>query len=103
SILREVGAALIDIHGQHETQELMDEKQHLHLLDQFAGSLLSKAKEGYAHTFEKYTKLKREFASYNENEQQIAQRIDLLTFQLREIEEAQLQSGEEEVLLEERK
>ncbi|MDE0581622.1 MULTISPECIES: DNA repair protein RecN [Planococcus] len=103
SILREVGAALIDIHGQHETQELMDEKQHLHLLDQFAGKLLTKAKEGYSHTFDKYTKLKREFASYNENEQQIAQRIDLLTFQLREIEEAQLVPGEEETLLEERK
>ncbi|MDE4083664.1 DNA repair protein RecN [Planococcus maritimus] len=103
SILREVGAALIDIHGQHETQELMDEKQHLHLLDQFAGKLLTKAKEGYSHTFEKYTKLKREFASYNENEQQIAQRIDLLTFQLNEIEEAQLVPGEEETLLEERK
>lgn len=103
SILREVGAALIDIHGQHETQELMDEKQHLHLLDQFAGKLLTKAKEGYSHTFEKYTKLKREFASYNENEQQIAQRIDLLTFQLLEIEEAQLVPGEEETLLEERK
>ncbi|RAZ68432.1 DNA repair protein RecN [Planococcus maitriensis] len=103
SILREVGAALIDIHGQHETQELMDEKQHLHLLDQFAGKLLTKAKESYSHTFEKYTKLKREFASYNENEQQIAQRIDLLTFQLREIEDAQLVPGEEETLLEERK
>ncbi|MGM0898134.1 MAG: DNA repair protein RecN [Bacillota bacterium] len=103
SILREVGAALIDIHGQHETQELMDEKQHLHLLDQYAGKSLMKAKEGYSHTFEKYTKLKREFASYNENEQQIAQRIDLLTFQLREIEEAQLVPGEEENLLEERK
>lgn len=103
SILREVGAALIDIHGQHETQELMDEKQHLHLLDQFAGKLLTKAKEGYSHTFEKYTKLKREFASYNENEQQIAQRIDLLTFQLNEIEEAQLVPGEEETLLEDRK
>lgn len=103
SILREVGAALIDIHGQHETQELMDEKQHLHLLDQFAGKSLMKAKDGYTHTFDKYTKLKREFASYNENEQQIAQRIDLLTFQLREIEEAQLVPGEEEVLLEERK
>lgn len=103
SILREVGAALIDIHGQHETQELMDEKQHLHLLDQFAGKLLTKAKEGYSHTFEKYTKLKREFASYNENEQQIAQRIDLLTFQLNEIEEAQLVPGEEETLMEERK
>lgn len=103
SILREVGAALIDIHGQHETQELMDEKQHLHLLDQFAGGALSKAKESYTHTFDKYTKLKREFASYNENEQQIAQRIDLLTFQLRELEAADLVAGEEEELLQERK
>lgn len=103
SILREVGAALIDIHGQHETQELMDEKQHLHLLDQFAGGTLSKAKESYFHTYDKYTKLKREFASYNENEQQIAQRIDLLTFQLRELEAAELVAGEEEELLQERK
>ncbi|MGO1059108.1 DNA repair protein RecN [Planococcus sp. FY231025] len=103
SILREVGAALIDIHGQHETQELMDEKQHLHLLDQFAGGTLSKAKESYSHTYDKYMKLKREFASYNENEQQIAQRIDLLTFQLRELEAAELVAGEEEELLQERK
>lgn len=103
SILREIGGALIDIHGQHETQELMDEKQHLHLLDQFAGNSLGKAKESYSHTYEKYMKLKREFASYNENEQQIAQRIDLLTFQLREIEAAQLIAGEEEDLLQERK
>ncbi len=103
SILREIGGALIDIHGQHETQELMDEKQHLHLLDQFAGNSLAKAKESYSHTYEKYMKLKREFASYNENEQQIAQRIDLLTFQLREIEAAELIAGEEEELLQERK
>ena len=103
SILREVGAALIDIHGQHETQELMDEKQHLHLLDQFAGNSLTKSKESYSHTFDKYMKLKREFSSYNENEQQIAQRIDLLTFQLREIEGAELIAGEEEQLMQERK
>ncbi|GKW44391.1 DNA repair protein RecN [Planococcus sp. NCCP-2050] len=103
SILREVGAALIDIHGQHETQELMDEKQHLYLLDQFAGKTLTKARESYSHTYDKYMKLKREFASYNENEQQIAQRIDLLTFQLREIEAAELVAGEEEELQQERK
>lgn len=103
SILREVGAALIDIHGQHETQELMDEKQHLYLLDQFAGKSLAKSKESYHHTFDKYTKLKREFSSYTENEQQIAQRIDLLTFQLQEIESAELVIGEEEELVAERK
>ena len=103
SILREVGASLIDIHGQHETQELMDEKQHLYLLDQFAGKSLAKSKESYHHTFDKYTKLKREFSSYTENEQQIAQRIDLLTFQLQEIEAAELVIGEEEELVSERK
>ncbi|MBT2571649.1 DNA repair protein RecN [Planococcus sp. ISL-110] len=103
SILREVGASLIDIHGQHETQELMDEKQHLHLLDQFAGKTLIKSKDSYSHTFDKYTKLKREFSSYTENEQQIAQRIDLLTFQLQEIEAAELVIGEEEELVQERK
>ncbi|PSL41125.1 DNA replication and repair protein RecN [Planomicrobium soli] len=103
SILREVGGVLIDIHGQHETQELMDEKQHLHLLDQFAGGSLGKARESYAHTYEKYSRLRREFASYNENEQQIAQRIDLLTFQLREIGAAELVAGEEEELVTERK
>ncbi|TWT09159.1 DNA repair protein RecN [Planomicrobium sp. CPCC 101079] len=103
SILREIGGVLIDIHGQHETQELMDEKQHLHLLDQFAGGSLTKARESYAHTYDKYSRLKREFASYNENEQQIAQRIDLLTFQLREIGAAELVAGEDEELLQERK
>lgn len=103
SILREVGATLIDIHGQHETQELMNERKHLFLLDQFAGESLKKPKESYANTYNKYMKLKREFSSYNENEQQIAQRIDLLSYQLREIEEAGLIAGEEEELQAERK
>lgn len=103
SILREVGATLIDIHGQHETQELMNERKHLFLLDQFAGEPLKKPKESYANTYNKYMKLKREFSSYNENEQQIAQRIDLLSYQLREIEEAGLIAGEEEELQAERK
>lgn len=103
SILREIGATLIDIHGQHETQELMNERKHLFLLEQFAGESLKKPKESYANTYNKYMKLKREFSSYNENEQQIAQRIDLLSYQLQEIEEAGLISGEEEELQAERK
>src|SRR5690606_29526004 len=71
--------------------------------DQFAGKSIAKAKESYLNTYDKYLKLKREFASYNENEQQIAQKIDLLTFQLREIEAAELVAGEEEELQQERK
>jgi len=103
AILREIGAALIDIHGQHETQELMDEKQHIHLLDQFAGQALLKAKESYQSIYRSYKKLKRDMASMKESEQQIAQRIDLYQFQTREIDEASLRIGEEEELFEERK
>lgn len=103
AILREIGAALIDIHGQHETQELMDEKQHIHLLDQFAGKSLKRAKESYVSVYQSYKKLKRDMASMKESEQQIAQKIDLYQFQTKDIDDAMLQVGEEEELLEEKK
>ena len=44
AVLREIGASLIDIHGQHENQELMDEKHHIYLLDQFAQDDLQEVK-----------------------------------------------------------
>ena len=102
-ILREIGASLIDIHGQHESQELMDDKAHIHLLDQFAGEDLKSVKENYKELFHKYKKWKKELATLTENEQQIAHKIDLYTFQVDEIEEAQLKSGEEEQLQNEKK
>ncbi|MER2261758.1 MAG: DNA repair protein RecN [Psychrobacillus sp.] len=102
-ILREIGASLIDIHGQHESQELMDDKAHIHLLDQFAGDDLKVVKENYKELFHKYRKWKKELATLTENEQQIAHKIDLYTFQVEEIAEAQLKSGEEELLQNEKK
>ncbi|MCM3359905.1 MULTISPECIES: DNA repair protein RecN [unclassified Psychrobacillus] len=102
-ILREIGASLIDIHGQHESQELMDDKAHIHLLDQFAGEDLKVVKENYKELFHKYKKWKKELATLTENEQQIAHKIDLYTFQVEEIAEAQLKSGEEELLQNEKK
>ncbi|MEK4486426.1 DNA repair protein RecN [Psychrobacillus sp. FSL H8-0484] len=102
-ILREIGASLIDIHGQHESQELMDDKAHIYLLDQFAGEELKVVKEAYKELFAKYKKWKKELAILTENEQQIAHKIDLFTFQVEEIQEAQLRVGEEDQLLEEKK
>lgn len=102
-ILREIGASLIDIHGQHESQELMDDKAHIHLLDQFAGDDLKAVKEAYRELFSKYKKWKKELATLTENEQQIAHKIDLYTFQVEEIDEAQLKRGEEESLQNEKK
>src|SRR5690606_1266198 len=88
--LREIGSQLIDIHGQHDNQELMHERRHIHLLDQFAGSPLADAHRNYSDIFHQYSKLKRRLETANENEQQVAQRIDLYSFQLKEIDSAEL-------------
>jgi len=98
AILREIGSQLIDIHGQHENQELMHERRHIHLLDHFAGEKLELAYENYSDIFESYQKLKRKLEKADENEQQVAQRIDLYSFQLKEIDGAALIIGEEDEL-----
>ncbi|MBB4825678.1 DNA repair protein RecN (Recombination protein N) [Sporosarcina luteola] len=101
-ILREIGAQLIDIHGQHDNQELMMEKRHIHLLDHFAGNTLKQALDNYSELYSSYVKLKRKLEAATENEQQVAQRIDLYSFQLNEIDAAELVIGEEEELEEEK-
>ena len=103
AILREIGGSLIDIHGQHESQELMDERLHISLLDQFAGSKLHRSKESYTELFQKYMKLKKELAAVSDNEQQIAQRIDLYQYQINEIDAIELIDNEDEDLQAERK
>lgn len=100
--LREIGSYLIDIHGQHESQELMNDKAHIHLLDQFAGDALAAEHAQYTTAYNAYRALKREIAEFAVGEQQIAQRIDLYQFQLEEIDACQFRSTEEEELSDER-
>lgn len=102
SVLREIGGSLIDIHGQHENQELMDEKFHIHLLDHYAHHALQAVKAQYSEAFEAYRQLKKEVAELSMDEQRMAQRIDLYQFQIQELEQAALQVEEEEALNEER-
>ncbi|PKC51436.1 hypothetical protein RhiirA1_483742, partial [Rhizophagus irregularis] len=92
----------VDIHGQHENQELMDEKQHIRLLDYYASNDITSVKEEYLYAYQTYRQLKKELAQLNIDEKRTNQRIDLYQFQIREIEEAKLQIGEEEALTEER-
>ncbi|WP_428909069.1 DNA repair protein RecN [Niallia sp. Krafla_26] len=103
SILREIGGTLVDIHGQHEHQELMDETKHLSLLDQYGKNKITDALTEYGQVFEKYEQALRRLKSLNENEQQTAQRVDLYQFQLNEIEQAQLKLNEDDLLIEEKK
>lgn len=103
AMMREIGGQIIDIHGQHENQELMHERRHIHLLDQFAGEKMKLAYASYTDIYAQYTKLKRKLATATDNEQQVAQRIDLYSFQLNEIDQANLVIGEEEALADEQR
>ncbi|SJZ81849.1 DNA repair protein RecN (Recombination protein N) [Pilibacter termitis] len=99
--LRSIGEHLVDIHGQHEHQELMDEDKHLGLLDEFGGKKLAELKEHYALAYQKYTEKLNLYKKRRKSEKEFAQRVDMLTFQVSEIEEAELVRGEEEQLEEE--
>ncbi|MBO5143735.1 MAG: DNA repair protein RecN [Clostridia bacterium] len=103
SELKEVGEKLIDIHGQHDNQSLLDPKTHLELLDNFAGTNLYKLKQDYTEKLEKYRELNTKIKSNYGDEQERARRLDLLAYQIDEIEIAKLKPNEEEELLARRK
>lgn len=102
AILREIGSTLVDIHNQHETQSLMDSSYHIELLDNYNANTIRKAKEEYLILYHKLKKLKKRYKDLSENEQKIAHRLDLLEFQYHEIETADLQMNEDELLEKER-
>lgn len=102
STLKEIGKTLVDIHGQHETQDLMNEERHLFMLDHFEGERITTQLEVYQHVYSEYEKLKKQLRSLTENEQQMAHRLDLIQFQLEEIRKADLKVDEEQELTEER-
>lgn len=103
AILKEIGKTLIDIHSQHETQSLMDPDNHIHLLDMYDRKNIIPAKERYQQLFSKLTSLEKRHKELNENEQEMAQRLDLLEFQRQELEEAQLEPDEDDNLDDERR
>ncbi|WP_337017510.1 DNA repair protein RecN, partial [Oceanobacillus massiliensis] len=102
AILREFGKTLIDIHSQHETQSLMDTENHIDFLDMYEPQLISKAKEEYTQLYNKLISLKKRYQHLNDNEQEMAHRLDLLEFQMSELEAAELTPNEDELLEEER-
>ena len=103
STLREIGSTLVDIHGQHEHQELMDESKHLSLLDQYGSNRIVQALVEYGEIYHNYEQTIRKLKSLNDNEQQMAHRLDLIQFQLSEISQANLQLNEDDTLMEEKK
>ena len=100
--LKLIGDALVDIHGQHAHQSLLDEKKHILVLDRFAGRDALELKTRVADAYHKATEAKRLLSAAQFNEQERERRIDLLTYQIKEIDAANLADGEEEQLEEQR-
>jgi len=103
AVLREVGSTLIDIHGQHEHQELMDETRHINLLDQFGSEEILPAIQEYRQVYRSFEQTLKKLNSLKLNEQQMAHRLDLIQFQHDEILSANLMMNEDVELLEERR
>lgn len=98
TLLKEIGSFLVDIHGQNEHQALLDNQQHLHLLDQFAATSLATTARKYQTAYTNYQQLRREWLKAQRNESNQMQRLSFLEFQLNEIEEAELVLEEDEQL-----
>lgn len=100
-LLKEIGTYLIDIHGQNEHQELMQSDNHIYLLDYFGGEAIEKLRESYQIDYNEYRATRKRFRDWQDKEQEIAQKLDILRFQTDEIAQANLQPDEEEALEEE--
>ncbi len=100
SLLRELGEYLVDVHGQSEHLSLLRVSQHQQLLDRFAD--LSSLSSAYQQTYHDLRALRQELASLRQSEQEAARQIDMLNYQIQEIEAAHLRDGEEAELREER-
>ncbi|WP_066060687.1 DNA repair protein RecN [Neobacillus soli] len=103
STLREIGSTIVDIHGQHEHQELMDETRHMSLLDQYGSEEILASHGEYMQVFRRYEQTLQKLKALSENDQQTAHRLDLIQFQLDEILKANLKLNEDEELYEEKR
>ena len=94
--LRALGAQLLNIHGQHDGQQLLDEEQHIVYLDSF-GRVESLAIT-YAEKYKNFTDIRRQIGALQMDEAEKARRVDTLQYQIEELRRAKLKSGEEEEL-----
>ena len=101
--LKKFMSKYIEIHGQNDNQNLLDEKLHLNYLDGFVGDKFENKKVDYEKLYEEYCKIKQELKNNYGDEKERQRKLDLLKYQLNEIEQANLRENEEEELAEKSK
>ena len=98
SFIRDLASELIDIHGQHEHQSLLHPEYHLALLDRYVQEKLGDLPQTCAKTYSRWAKTRRELKDALSDEKDRAKQADLLSYEIREIEEAAPVPGEDEEL-----
>lgn len=101
--LKETMSQIIDIHGQHDSQLILNPAKHIHYLDNFIGKEIEKDLKEYQEKLKEYKRLKQELKNTYGEEQEKERRLDLLRYQLDEIESAKLKPTEETELEEKHK
>ena len=102
SVLRTIGQQLVDIHGQHDQEELMRPHRHIQMLDEFGDASFFELKEAYQTSFDNYRRMRKQVLDIKKNQQEHKARIEMLEFQMAEIEAANLKAGEDVTLNQER-
>ncbi|EEI21290.1 DNA repair protein RecN [Limosilactobacillus fermentum] len=100
--LKQLGSGLVDIQGQNEHQLLLRPEAHLGMLDQFANAKVQPLLASYQEQYQEYRRLEAAVNQKKANEQQWAQRLDMLRYQVKEIGDADLRADEEDELIAER-
>lgn len=93
--LKQIGSLLVDLHGQHEHQSLLYESGHIDILDSFCNEDFWKTKKEYQTLFTKNKEIEKKLEELTRDEQFKLRKLDLLTFQIEEIEVAKLKVGED--------
>ena len=103
SELKDFMSKYIEIHGQNDNQQILDSRTHIKYLDNFSGNKLIGLKLEYKEKYIRYNEIKRELRNNYGDEKEKQRKLDLLKYQLNEIQDAKLKVGEEEKLEERRK
>ncbi len=96
--LKEFMQNIVDIHGQHDNQYLLNPSTHIEYIDEFARNELKTYKEEYNKLYEEYLKIKEELKNNYGDDKEKQRKLDLLKYQFEEIEKASLKLGEDEEL-----
>ena len=98
SELRSFMSQIIDIHGQHDNQNLLDNSKHIKYLDGFIGSSINQIKEDYSVLYKRYNEIKNTLKSNYGDKTERERKLDLLKYQFNEIDAAHLKNGEDNEL-----